>query len=109
MLWFQYISHRVLRWTITPFLLMVMFVLSGWMAYEGNRFYAFLFFAQVLFYIAAAVGYVLESRKIRFKLLFVPYYFFIMNYAVVAGLKRFLSGKQQGAWEKAQRKPIALT
>lgn len=109
MLWFQYISHRVLRWTITPFLLMVMFVLSGWMAYEGNSFYAFLFFAQVLFYIAAAVGYVLESRKIRFKLLFVPYYFFIMNYAVVAGLKRFLSGKQQGAWEKAQRKPIALT
>lgn len=109
MLWFQYMSHRVLRWTITPFLLLLMFLLSGWMAYRGDSWYLVLFIGQVLFYAAAAVGYVLESRKLRFKLLFIPYYFLIMNYAVVAGLKRFLSGKQQGAWEKAQRKPIAFT
>lgn len=105
-LWFQYISHRVLRWTITPFLLLVMLVVSGVLAMQGGWLYPALFVAQIAFYIAAGVGYLLESRKLRFKLLFIPYYFFIMNYAVVAGLKRFLSGKQQGAWEKAQRKPV---
>jgi hypothetical protein len=99
----------VLRWTITPFLLVVMLVLSGWLAYAGHALYLFLFLAQFLFYLAAGIGYILESRKLRFKLLFVPYYFFIMNYAVIAGLKRFLSGKQQGAWEKAQRKPLAVS
>lgn len=109
LLWFQYVSHRVLRWTITPFLLVVMLVLSGWLAYAGHALYLFLFLAQFLFYLAAGIGYILESRKLRFKLLFVPYYFFIMNYAVIAGLKRFLSGKQQGAWEKAQRKPLAVS
>jgi hypothetical protein len=31
-----------------------------------------------------------------------------MNYAVVAGLKRFLSGAQKATWDKAQRKIMVL-
>jgi len=36
----------------------------------------------------------------------VPYYFCVMNYAVVAGLIRFLKGGQKGTWEKAKRKSM---
>ncbi len=38
------------------------------------------------------------------KLLFVPYYFCMMNYAVIAGIRRFYAGKQSAAWEKSKRK-----
>ncbi len=103
-LYFQYISHRVLRWTVTPFLLILVFFINIPLALNDSLFYQLMFLAQVLFYGAAMAGYILEHKKIRFKPLFVPYYFCVMNYAVLAGLKRFLSGKQQGAWDKAKRK-----
>jgi len=103
-LYFQYISHRVLRWTITPFLLFAMFLMNIWLGMDGNTFYQFLMAAQVLFYSAALVGFVLENRRVRFKPVFVPYYFCIMNYAVLAGLSRYLSGNQKATWDKAQRK-----
>ncbi len=103
-LYFQYVSHRVLRWSVTPFLLILVFFVNIPLALGEPSFYSLLFLAQVLFYLAALVGYILENKKIRFKPVFVPYYFCVMNYAALAGLKRFLSGKQQGAWDKAKRK-----
>lgn len=108
LLFFQYVSHRVLRWTITPFLLIAMFILNIWMGMDGNEFYQLLMAAQVIFYSAALVGFALENRKLRFKPVFVPYYFCIMNYAVLAGLQRFLSGGQKATWDKAARKVMAL-
>lgn len=105
-LYFQYISHRVLRWTITPFLLIAMFLMNSWLGMDGNIFYQLLMAAQILFYSAALVGFVLENRRVRFKPVFVPYYFCIMNYAVLAGLSRYLAGNQKATWDKAQRKVI---
>jgi cellulose synthase/poly-beta-1,6-N-acetylglucosamine synthase-like glycosyltransferase len=108
LLYFQYISHRVLRWTITPFLLIVIFVLNMSIIKSGSQFYMAIMVAQVLFYSAAIVGYILENRRVKFKPVFVPYYFCIMNYAVMAGLRRYLSGQQKATWDKAQRKAITL-
>lgn len=103
LLYFQYLSHRVLRWTITPFLLVFIFV-SNLFLLDHGVLYQVMMPAQVLFYFSAFVGHLLENRQIRLKALFVPYYFCIMNYAVVAGLFRFLKGGQKGSWEKAKRK-----
>ena len=108
LLFFQYLSHRVLRWTITPFLLVVMFILNVGMAMEGNSFYQLIMIAQIVFYSASIVGYILENKKLKFKPVFVPYYFCIMNYAVIAGLQRYLSGQQRGTWDKAQRKVVSV-
>jgi hypothetical protein len=41
---------------------------------------------------------------LRFKLFFIPYYFCIMNYAILAGLKRYMGSQQSAVWEKAIRK-----
>lgn len=109
LLYFQYVSHRVLRWTITPFLLIAMFIFNIILAIDGNEFYQLVMAAQVLFYCAAFIGFVLENRKLKFKPVFVPYYFCIMNYAVLAGLRRYLSGKQKGTWDKAERKVVSVT
>jgi hypothetical protein len=54
-------------------------------------------------YVLAFVGWLLERYKIRFKFLFVPFYFLAMNYASVKGMIRFFKGKQSVNWEKSRR------
>lgn len=102
---FQYISHRVLRWTVVPFLMILVLILNIIIVVRGATWlYQLMLAAQVAFYLAALAGWLLEQRKLKVKLLFIPYYFCMMNYAVLAGIKRFLTGKQSAAWEKARRK-----
>jgi len=105
LLWFQYISHRVLRWTVTPFLMILVFVLNFIICLKSeNPLYIVILFGQVLFYGASLAGWLLERRKIKVKALFVPYYFCVMNYAVIAGINRYFKGSQSAAWEKSKRK-----
>jgi len=99
---FQYVSHRVLRWTVTPFLLILIFVLNA--SLPRTFLYNSIFVAQILFYFLAFLGFIMEKRQIRIKVLFVPYYFCVMNYAVLMGIIRYFTTKQSAVWEKAQRK-----
>lgn len=102
---FQYISHRVLRWTITPFLLILVLLLNLVLAIKTTSvLYLGILLAQVLFYVFAWIGLILEKRHLRVKILFIPYYFCVMNYAVFAGLIRYFRKKQSSSWEKAKRK-----
>jgi cellulose synthase/poly-beta-1,6-N-acetylglucosamine synthase-like glycosyltransferase len=104
---FQYISHRVLRWTLAPLALLFMIFIGFFLAVKegitGTGFYSILFWLQVVFYLAALLGWYLENRSIRLKILFIPYYFFIMNLSVFLGLKRYLKGSQSVNWERAKR------
>jgi cellulose synthase/poly-beta-1,6-N-acetylglucosamine synthase-like glycosyltransferase len=104
---FQYISHRVLRWTLAPlsllFLIPIGFLLAINEGLFNFGFYSTLFWMQILFYCSALLGWYLENKSIKVKLLFVPYYFFIMNLSVFLGLKRYLKGSQSVNWERAQR------
>jgi len=104
---FQYISHRVLRWTLTPFLLLLLFPLNLSLALDEGLFsgqlYSLLFWGQVAFYLAALLGWFLENRQLKVKALFVPYYFFIMNLSVFLGLRRYLRGQQSVNWDRAAR------
>jgi poly-beta-1,6-N-acetyl-D-glucosamine synthase len=100
---FQYISHRVLRWTLAPLSLVVMFVASIVLAAQGSILYAGLLGGQLLFYWIALIGYLLRDRKIAVKGFFVPFYFSVMNLSVFAGFARFVKGKQSVVWERAAR------
>lgn len=99
---FQYISHRVLRWSISALALPVIFVLNYFIM-DVAPIYTYLFYAQIAFYLLALLGWFLENRAIRVKALFVPYYFLMMNYAVFAGFLRWLKGSQKATWERAKR------
>ncbi len=103
---FQYLSHRILRWTITPFLMIFCFLLNWYIviALNGDVKYYIVLAGQVLFYGFAILGWMMQSRSIKIKLFFIPYYFCMMNYAVFAGIKRYLSSNQSVLWEKAKRK-----
>ena len=104
---FQYISHRVLRWTLAPLSLMFLIPAGGVLAINEGildfGLYSTLFWLQLLFYLSASLGWYLENKSIRIKLLFVPYYFFIMNLSVFLGFKRYLKGSQSVNWERAKR------
>jgi cellulose synthase/poly-beta-1,6-N-acetylglucosamine synthase-like glycosyltransferase len=106
---FQYISHRVLRWSLAPLslllflLLNVPLALTGQDLYLTNQVYTVIFVLQVLFYISAMTGWVLENKKLKIKIFFIPYYFFIMNYSVYMGFIRYIKGKQSVNWERAKR------
>ncbi|MEL6718886.1 MAG: glycosyltransferase family 2 protein, partial [Bacteroidota bacterium] len=100
---FQYISHRVLRWTLAPISLFLLLMSSLLLAKNGNPFYQVIFAMQLAFYLLAIGGYLLEKQKLKLKIFFVPYYFCIMNYAVFRGFFRYISGGQSVLWERAKR------
>lgn len=106
---FEYVSHRVLRWAVTPFCLPLIWLANlalllplqpvsfpylFWMAF---------FLGQCLFYGAAWLGYRLEHRQLRVKALFVPFYFTFMNVCAILGFLRYWRGNTSGIWEKARR------
>ncbi|HKK62216.1 MAG TPA: glycosyltransferase family 2 protein [Bacteroidales bacterium] len=99
---FQYISHRVLRWTVAPMLLPFIFLLNILLA-ASAPIYTYFLLGQVLFYLAAIAGYLLEARNIKIKGLFIPYYFVIMNWAVYLGMARYALRAQSVNWERAKR------
>ncbi len=102
-LFFSFISHKVLRWTLAPFSLLVLLIVNVLLASNINTIYAVLLVFQLGFYALAMLGWYFENKRIKVKILFVPYYFFIMNLCVFLGLFRFLKGKQSVSWERAQR------
>jgi biofilm PGA synthesis N-glycosyltransferase PgaC len=104
---FQYLSHRVLRWTITPLLLPTILFLNVIITCNRNSLlYLMFFYAQCAFYVLALIGFYYERKNVRVKMLFVPFYFCMMNYAVIAGIVRYFKKAQSAAWEKSVRKPL---
>ncbi|MFZ1529706.1 MAG: glycosyltransferase family 2 protein [Ferruginibacter sp.] len=102
---FQYISHRVLRWAICPFLLPLILAANLLLVMAGSGWVYVLFLAcQAIFYAAALLGWLFSLNNIKVKLFYIPYYFVFMNVALYIGLKRFLTNKQSVLWDKAKRK-----
>ncbi|MAX81057.1 MAG: glycosyl transferase [Crocinitomicaceae bacterium] len=101
-LWFQYVSHRIMRWSIAPLSLILIFIVNAILAGQST-FYFVVFILQLAFYSLAIIGWILENKSIRLKVLYIPYYFFIMNYSVYMGFFRFLKGSQSSLWERAKR------
>lgn len=100
---FLYLSHRVLRWSLTPALLAVLLPVSFALAWLSGGIYSLAFGLQVLFYSAAWAGWVLDAKGVKPKPLVVPLYFTMMNIAVFKGFFRYIRSSQPAAWEKAER------
>ena len=101
---FQFISHRVLRWSITPFALLALIPLNVALVFmKAGSIYTVIWILQILFYLSAFIGYVLASKGKKSKLFYVPYYFLFMNLNVFQGISYLRTHKSSGAWEKARR------
>ena len=104
---FQYLSHRVLRWTICPPALLLMFLSSVFLVFifPQNIYWKLILLAQVIFYLMATAGWIFYSRSKMPRILHLPLYFTMMNLAVVSGALRYIKGSQQVTWRKAGRRP----
>ena len=100
---FLYVSHRVLRWSLTPLLLALLLPISLVLALQLGGFYTLFFAGQVIFYLCAWLGWKADANGKQIKAFMVPLYFTMMNVAVFAGFSRFLRDAQPAAWEKADR------
>lgn len=88
---FQFVSHRVLRWTITPVCLFALIPLNTILVLSGEGIiYTIIWVLQILFYASAAAG--LRISK----------YFVFMNLNVFRGMA-YLFNNTSGMWEKAKR------
>lgn len=101
---FQYVSHRVLRWSITPVALVILLCVNIILAIMGaGLFFNIFLFLQLLFYALAAIGWLLSSYGRKNKILYAVYYFVFMNVNVFRGMNYLRTHSRSGAWEKARR------
>jgi biofilm PGA synthesis N-glycosyltransferase PgaC len=101
---FQLVSHRILRWTLSPLCLIIMLLSPVYLYFSGaGIFYGIIAALQIVFYGAGLAGwhYALKNRRII--LFYVPFYFFFMNFCIFAGFVRFVSKRQDTIWKKAGR------
>ena len=101
---FQYISHRVLRWSVTPVTMLLLLLVNIIMVMLGaGTFYTVTLLLQALFYLLAVAGWMLGRSGRSNKLLYIVYYFVFMNLNVFRGMAYLKSHSNSGAWEKARR------
>ena len=101
---FLFISHRVLRWSITPFTMLALIPLNiALVALNAGVIYTVIGILQLIFYAAAALGWLQTKTGRHGGLLYVPYYFLFMNVNVFHGISYLRSHSTSGTWEKAKR------
>jgi cellulose synthase/poly-beta-1,6-N-acetylglucosamine synthase-like glycosyltransferase len=101
---FLYISHRILRWAVCPFLLPLILFLNVLIAFhDGGSLVYSLLVLQLAFYLLGFLGWLFVNQDRKPKIFNFPFYFLFMNYSLYLGLVRFLKGNQTVLWEKARR------
>ena len=96
---FQMFSHKLLRWLVPVWLLVVLAVNIP-LATDG--YYGLLLALQVAFYGLAALGLLLPEWLGRYWLFYVPAYFTATNLGTLLGLLSFLTGRRHRVWQPAR-------
>lgn len=118
---FLYISHRVMRWAVSPLCFILALLSNIVLAFQPDAIshpegiagpanishpsgiFRLFLAAQILFYGAAIAGKGINPRSGPLKILKLPSYFVFMNVSVIQGFFRYLNGRQSATWEKARR------
>ena len=101
---FQYVSHRVLRWSVTPVAMIILLIVNGLLSIMGaGLFYDIILILQILFYTMALIGWLSSLYGHKNKILYTIYYFVFMNINVFRGMAYLRTHGKSGAWEKAKR------
>lgn len=103
LLTFIYVSHKVMRWSLAPLALLIMLPTGYLLHVKLGGWFSLFWIGQQLFYFLALLGKILEHRKLKVKLFFIPYYFVMTNWCMIAGFVRFVKGDQSVKWEKSKR------
>jgi cellulose synthase/poly-beta-1,6-N-acetylglucosamine synthase-like glycosyltransferase len=92
--------HRLLRWSVSLCLASA-FVVNFFLV--GEPLYTVTFGLQITFYFLAAIGYLSRRRPKQPRLLFLPFYYLMVNLAALWGIAQFIYGKRQATWQPVAR------
>jgi cellulose synthase/poly-beta-1,6-N-acetylglucosamine synthase-like glycosyltransferase len=96
----QVISHKLLRWLVPIFLVSAFLVNSVLLG--QHPLYWFTFVIQLLFYGLAILGALLQGRRELPALLYIAYYFCLVNAASAQGIIEAHLGKSYTTWSTAR-------
>jgi len=94
---FQIFCHKTLRYSI-PLSLVLAFIANS-LALGAAPFYQCAFFAQLLFYYSAFVGWRAARLGVKLGPFALPYYFVLVNAAAAVAFVKFMRGEAQVVWE----------
>jgi hypothetical protein len=97
MFMFQIFCHKTLRYSVPPSLLLA-FVANS-LALDAGHFYQWAFFAQLLLYSLAFVGWRGARLGVGLGPLALPYYFVLVNAAAAVAFVKFIRGEAHVVWE----------
>lgn len=98
--WFCLMSHKVLRW-FGPFFLIGALVSS--LLLWHFRLYRFLAIIQLTFYALALIGLLAGRRRDALRILYIPYYFCLVNWAALQGIFKFFFGSLSPTWQTVRQ------
>jgi cellulose synthase/poly-beta-1,6-N-acetylglucosamine synthase-like glycosyltransferase len=102
-LWFETISHKVLRVALPMFHVSV---LASNIALADSGFFGMTLALQVIFYAAAIIGFVQREARRRVVLFSAPCAMCLLLWATIVGFYRFITHRQQVTWERVPA-PVA--
>jgi cellulose synthase/poly-beta-1,6-N-acetylglucosamine synthase-like glycosyltransferase len=101
--WFALISHKLLRWFVPVFLIVLLITAFGlWQ----SPFYRLAALLQAFFYLLAGLGWMLQTRSKCPKLLYLPYYFCLVNLASLFGIFKLLTGSLSPTWQTIRQQSV---
>ncbi|MBN1793400.1 MAG: glycosyltransferase family 2 protein [Candidatus Omnitrophica bacterium] len=94
---FEFFSHKLLR-PLIPFFLIMLLIANCFI--EGT-FYRIFVYLQVVFYLLAGAGYILQKQGLSNPVFSLPFYFTMTNLAGLVGMVKFLQGhRAPSLWKK---------
>ena len=96
----ELLSHKLLRWLV-PFMLVVVVVLNALLV-TRHLIYEIVLGLQVFFYVLAGLGTMLRKHRELSLILYVPYYFCLVNVASARGIFEVYLGKTYTTWSTAR-------
>jgi len=92
-----FVSHKLLRWVL-PFLLIALLASNAFLM--GEALYRAVFAGQLLFILWAWMGFIFRQRVHGVRYALVGYFLLAMNLAFLVGFLRFLTGREEGVWQR---------
>jgi len=92
----ELLSHKVLRYLAFIFLLGL--YVSNFLLWHVNISFLIFFILQNLFYISALLAFSIEKIGYSSGILYIPYFFTLLNLACAHAFLRFLCGQKQVIW-----------
>jgi cellulose synthase/poly-beta-1,6-N-acetylglucosamine synthase-like glycosyltransferase len=95
---FQIISHKLLRWFSSYFLL-ILAISTVLLAVQGIIVFQYAAVFMATFLVLADIGYLLSAYSKIWPIFYIPYYFINVNAAAFVGINRRLRGETQIIWK----------